>query len=66
MLCEFCGQDEGDVEFEIFNISSGDVITCIVCEACVVAALGTPVSYDSEGIPYSTLGYIGGSPEEIN
>ncbi|MHA2068575.1 MAG: hypothetical protein ACXABY_29790 [Candidatus Thorarchaeota archaeon] len=64
--CEFCNNQEGYVELEVFSISGGEVVTTLVCTPCAVLASGTRISYDNEGIPYSNLGCIGGSPEEVN
>lgn len=64
--CEFCELAAGYVEVEAFNITAGETLVCKVCEACAVLASGTRISFDSDGIPYSNLGCIGGAPEETH
>ena len=64
--CEFCSKRPGSVELELLNISGGEVLTCTVCPTCAVWCSGTTISHDSDGVPYSNMGCIGGSPEEVN
>lgn len=64
--CEFCKKAPGDVELELLNMSEGECLVANVCSMCAVLASGTRVSYDSDGIPYTNLGCIGGAPEEVN
>ncbi len=64
--CEFCGRSTGRVELEVFNVSAGAMVTCNVCDTCAVTASGAQISHDSDGIPWISLGCIGGAPEECN
>ena len=64
--CEFCRKRTASVELELLNMSGGEVLISLVCPPCAILASGTRVSYDSDGIPYSNLGCIGGAPEEVN
>jgi protein-arginine kinase activator protein McsA len=66
LKCEFCGNRLGHVEIEVLNISEGETLTCHVCIPCAVLTSGTSIRYDSEGIPYSDLGCIGGTVEDTH